>query len=789
MADTIRDVIIRIGIQQRDAKLAAPDLSAWTKTYQDAFDKLQIPKPNFELIESPAITAMDAVLKRTDEVRIAYQALFEDIRAGFQAASTAAVPSQTTRPTVSPSTAVDAVGVVPSHSGGGESNPEATGLRKQLRDLQDYIDALEKARKAESGPDPFLEQLLAQREAIRAEIAELERLYEARKNEERDAAGSSRNGRDEFNARAYSERKASGRYGAITGTAAEIQTAAAAASKAIGKGNVGEAEQQLKKLEEALGRAGKQATVFGTDASKAALTAAQATRDSTLQMIEDRKKQITVNEKAAETFKKVAVSERIGAYKRGQEAERAKEAEEAANKIEAANKKQQASFNIVAESTRAAGEGAFRAARGIVLLTSTADDLQAWLDKLRVVQGGWDVFSGGLSTIQHVAKGLKAMTDAGGIWVVMSTNMARAQAFLTATITATQMAASRLVVLMGGPVVATAVAAIAIWGVATYAMGGFSKQADETGKDFGNLVTQAHLLREALHGLEEIKLNFGLSDELATIRKDLKTFEERYIDLSDRIGEAAKESMKIELLDVPKKLEKLDPNDKKGKEGIEAGLALMKSQEEFQRRMLMLEKEKAQAYREEQDSLQKNLEKQQQMLATTKSQLETERQRVQSIQEQLGRLNEVERLELQHLINKKKAGGTLDEAEVRRYEQLGGQFGKDEASQFFAKKGAAQAEELSKAATGKSLTGDDSVLKQRDSEFKKQSESVKKQQDEVEKRTLEIGQLIATSIERQSAMAVKLYEMVLKPYQMLVQRMEAIERGMNDAAVNRHGAR
>lgn len=590
MADTIRDVIIRIGIEQKPFKAVVPDFTAVEQAMRSA-EKL---KPSATLatnaVESPAIAGMDAVLKKAEEVRTAYQNLFEEIRRGFQSAA--------------------------------QATESANVYRSPVR-------------------------------------------------------------------------------GGVT----------------RGKGGDVSLPEFEKKLDAAL--------------------------------------------KEAEEFNKWL--------------------DDSPKRAEAWAKKQQASFNIVAESTRAAGEGAFRAARGFVLLTSSGSDLQAFLEKLRIVQGGWDVFSGGLSTIQHVAKGFKAMSDAGGVWVFMTTQMTRAQGFLTASLLATRAAAASVASFMGGPVVATAVAAVAIWGVATYAMGGFSKQSKETDRDIGNLVTTAHLLREDLHALEAVKLNFGLDDELANIRKEGRSLEQQLESIDERIGFTQKEVNDLRALDVQKKLKTLDPKD--DKDAYDAGLSLLKTQEEFQRRVINLEKEKISIFREQQSELQKNLEKQQQILATAKTQLDQERQRVQSIQESLGRLNEVERLELQRLINKKKAGGTLNEGEMSRYEQLGGQLAKPEVQDFYAKKGAKQAEELSQVTTGKSLAGAGSVLEARNTEFAKQTEILKKQRQESEQKVKELGGLIGASVEHIGALAVRLYEEVLKPTQQTERRLEQLERGLHQGQI------
>lgn len=709
MADTIRDVVIRIGIQQRDFKAVVPDYSAWIKGASDAatavqaeFSKVKSPLAT-GAVEQPSLVAMDADLKKAEEVRTSYRTLFDEIRQGFQAASTATESVQ--KSTVQP--------VIPPISGGGGKRSRAGGAtsadldfaQQQLAELDKVLSQMA-ATAAKSGKEidrAMHDQMKAMRDVLSEEI---------RTSRERIA----------------------------------IQQSAAEKFKEI---------QKSERL----------AVVNRTKDQESILAAAQ------------------------ERFKNIAASERLAAYRRGQESERAKEVEEASKRIEAANKRQQASFNIVAESTRAAGEGAFRAARGFVLLTASTDDLQAWLDKLRLVQGGWDVFSGGLSTIQHVSKALKALTDAGGVWVFVATNAARAQQFLTATFVATRTAAASLSALMGGPVVATLVAAVAVWGVATYAMGGFSKQANQTEIDLQNLVTAAHILREELHRLSSVKLNLDLADELANIQSQGRSFNDLINNIDERASLAQREINKISSLNLQDKLGKLDPSNKADKEAYETGLALMKSQEEFQRRIINLEKESVAVYKEQQSEIQRALDKQEQLLAVTKAQLDQERQRVQTIQEQIGRLNEVERIELKRLIDKRKSGGKFDEAEVRRFEQLGGQLAKDEASKFFAAKGAAQADEVSKVVTGKTLTGTDSVFQAQNAEFQKQSTAIEKQRQEVADRTKQLGGMIATSLEQQGVLTIRLYEQILKPMQVQQQRLESLERSIQQLGVGRHVAR
>ena len=721
MADTIRDVIIRIGIQQQNAKLVVPDYSATVKAAEDASTRIQAEfakiksSPAVGNVELPAIAAMDAVLKKSEEVRASYQVLFAEIRDGFQAATNAATAAKSAAAQTASAPAVPAAytsSAIPKPSGGSRprngSMPTREGIEEAKRGLAEIDAVYEHLRQETNNFATDLDKIgAAEIESIRATMAEEIRIQEQRLN---------------------------------------IHEAAAAKFKEIQK-------------------------------------------SERLAVVERVKDQEEVMKTAQERFKKIAASERLAAYKRGQEEERVKEIENAAKRVEAARRKEaaaeqarQAKINTSVEAIRSSGEGVFRAWRGAALVFSdTSDGLEKLMNNIRYAQGAWDIFSGSAQLAKGAMRAFSvvqiAATAAGGYYALALNLIAVAQTRLTAAVVVSTNAVRGFVALIGGPVVATAVAAVAIWGAATYAMGGFSKQATETSSDLGNLVSQAKLLTGALHEMQDVDLHLKLADELAKIREQIP-YEEKILGLMDRQGDVQKAILDIQKQDIPKKLQNNDD-----KVAIQAGLGLLKLQEDLQKRNLGIEKDIAQAHREQQAELQKNLEKQQQILATAKMAAEQERGRVESLQEAVGRLTEVERIELKNLIDKKNSGQELTRSETERLGQIGGSVGQDVLRSLNIKEGSPLAELLNKAFKGQALTGPGSQLGNLDAAVSKQTGLIEQQRKELEKRSEEIGKLISASLDRQGEMAERLYKQILTAIEALERRQQNMERESHQKSV------
>lgn len=553
------------------------------------------------------------------------------------------------------------------------------------------------------------------------------------------------------------------------------------------------AEQQIRELDKLLIDMGNAAEKSGKDIDKAYFESMKIMRDSLADEVKTTRDRIAVRERAAAKFKEISVKEKLAAYNRGQDAERAKEAEDAAKRIEAARRreaaaaqKHQSEINTAVEATRSAGEGFFRSLRGGALVFSdTSEGYEKLLENIRYVQGAWDVFSGSLQMGKGALRAWNvvqmAATTAGGYYA-LTLNMISGAKVRLAAVTATAAAAVRgFTAMLGGPVIATAVAAVAIWGTVTYALGGFSEQAKEADRDMANLVSTAQLLRERLHGFEDVQLGLQLQEELAN--NPLAKFDEKLASINARLHETRNAAAIFRGWSLGKPLEEASKDD------LEGALKLLHMQEQAQKSLIQLHGQKFELLRNEQNILQQNLEKQQQIAAQAKAAAEQERQKVESLQEAIGRLNEVEQLELKRLIEKKKGGKELSNEEAERFGQLGGQIGQDYARGRRIELGKDLAQALSMAFTGRNLTGQGSNLADKEHTAAEERSSLLKQRQEASQRRSDLQQEMLFELAERDRQTEKLFTQILAIIKQFERRQQQLERDVQAAGIGRHRAR
>lgn len=553
------------------------------------------------------------------------------------------------------------------------------------------------------------------------------------------------------------------------------------------------AQQQIGELDKLLIDMGNAAAKSGKEIDKAYYDSLKIMRDGLAEEVQTQRQRIDIREKAATKFKEISVKEKLAAYQRGQDADRAKEAEDAAKRIEAAKRKEaaaerfrQTQVNTAVESIRSAGEGAFRSLRGLALITADTDEgLQQLLDRVRYVQGAWDVFSGtlqvGKGAMRAFTVAQTAATEAGGYYALVLNIVSGAQAKVGATGTAATFGVRGLAAVMTGPAVTSVLAFIAVYSAATFVMGGFAKKAEETGDDLDRLSRRTLSAADTLAGLQAANLDFQLSADLASLEDKLTT-EEKILGVMDRQSEV---QLKLQ------EINKSGVNDKirSGEIGEKLGLEILQAEEELYKRSISLSKEKIQLIREEQDGLQKNVQKYQEIADKAKAAADQERGRVQSIQESIGRLNELERLQLQKVIDKKKAGGTLDAGDLQTLDKFGGQLTRDTVSKAYADKGKDFAEQLSLAFTGKGLTGGGSVLGDRERSAREAESNVQKERKRADKEIEDLAKLATNEITLTQESYKKLFLEVIKEQQRLRQDNERLAQDIHRGDVGRQGSR
>jgi hypothetical protein len=330
---------------------------------------------------------------------------------------------------------------------------------------------------------------------------------------------------------------------------------------------------------------------------------------------------------------------------------------------------------------------------------------------------------------------------------------------------------------MGGPVVTTILAFIAVYSAATFVMGGFAKKAEETGDELDSLARHTFSAADALAGLQAANLDFQLSADLASLEDQLTT-EEKILGVMDRQSEV---QLKLQEINKSGINDKIRSGEIQQKQGLE----ILQAEEELYKRSISLSKEKIQLIREEQEGLRKSVQHYEQMAAAAKVAAEQERGRVQSIQEQIGRLNELERLQLQKVIEKKKAGGTLDAGDLQTLDQFGGQLTKETVSKAYADKGKDFAEQLSLAFTGKGLTGNGSVLGDKERASREAESSLEKERKRADKEINDLAKMATDEITRTQESYKKLFMEVIKEQQRLRQDNEKLGQEIHSGSVGR----
>lgn len=489
------------------------------------------------------------------------------------------------------------------------------------------------------------------------------------------------------------------------------------------------AEQQLGALEAAfyeLGDAEKEAVAPMHDAIMAAI----ADKKAELAVAEEADR---VKTEAATRFKQIAISEKIAAFNARKATEEStaadKEAARAKKELEAATAKAQAQLNRIAGDMRSAGEGAFRAARGIALWTADSDEsLQKMIKNVAAVQGAWDIASGSINVIRGLSSAMTVASAAGGVYAVAMTQVARAQG----AVAATAIAASTAIKALWGPigaVLAVVAAALAAGAIAWRSWAASQREAEKAGepvldqmRQFGDFIRNNNQ-RTGFFDTEKAILDLQKFETAAERAKAAANIGGGLGRGKDVVGGARDDARKAS--------RRTDEENSKAVELRQSELAVNE-------KVIEREKLKLELIREQQKELDSNLEKQKGILDTAKKSYELEKSRVATIQEQLGKLDAIQEAELKRLGEKVKAG-TATEGDYARLEAYGniepvGQF----LQERNRKKGEGKENLLTPFNNGKPLTGQGSNLQDELDKYKKAADDTAKLTKETLKRAAEL---------------------------------------------------
>lgn len=445
----------------------------------------------------------------------------------------------------------------------------------------------------------------------------------------------------------------------------------------------------------------------------------------------ERIKQDELNARAAEKFKRIAESEKSAAFERAKwmEIEKANTKALAISYKESAaeSARAQAALNSITADLRSAGEGAFRAARGFALLTtSTKEGYEQLVKNIATVQGAWDVFSGGLNTLRGVSDTFRKISLEGGIATVVTAQLSRAVTGMGSAIGV----AGRFAVGALGPVgAAAAVVSLGFLGAAS-AVEAFEKNIPVITQDLREANSEFNRLSQIADESRGVAERFQLREDIAGLR-DKATATERLADLDKRRMDLAVSVRSVNLKDLADRA-------RLAQEGTpERAAALEALQQKIKETEMLgdVERERLELLREIQGELQKESQLREEILDKARAAYQAENDRVGSAQEGLGRLNEIERAELGRLGSKAQKGG-LSGGELKRLEKYSSidPSIQDYISKQYRSKGAESEGLLTPFNNGVPLTGQGSQIEEL---YKKYEEEIRRNYEAQQKAVIE----------------------------------------------------
>lgn len=356
----------------------------------------------------------------------------------------------------------------------------------------------------------------------------------------------------------------------------------------------------------------------------------------------------------------------------------------------------------IGDALKQGGEGAFTAARGFAFLfTSTDDGYKQLIANISAAQGAFDLTKGGFEIVKGGANAMSVAAASGGAYAVAMGLVAKAQAAVAITAAAAGTAVKSLF----GPI---GVGLAVLTGLLYLYKNALASSAEEEKKaaEFAKpLITDLELLSESLRKINQAKSQIDLDKELFGLDTEI-TAAEKLAKLDERRAAARKEFGAIDPANAIR-VAKSGDADSSGK-----ALEILQASGEIHKSIVDMDRERLSLLKDQQAALSQNLDKQNSIAEAAKDAANQERNRVASLQEVVGRLNAVQRAELEKLGAKVKSGEGLSEEEAKRIGELGGSVGKDFESQYFQKKGAGKENILAPFNNGVSLSGQGSKLEE-----------------------------------------------------------------------------
>ncbi len=328
----------------------------------------------------------------------------------------------------------------------------------------------------------------------------------------------------------------------------------------------------------------------------------------------------------------------------------------------------------VGDKLKATGEGALHLAKGIGFITAAnEEEIAQVLKMVAVAEGTFSAFKGGLELYKNLSELLPIVR--AGVQGVTTAETARGVAS-TAASTAS-VAGLRAVSAALGPLAIIG----AIGGAAYLAFGQMRSGASDAGKEIDDLRGKLEKSTDALVKMRNEQLG-GEADPFGKVRAGVeKEVSERALAVAENLsvvrrGAAAdreRELLAAEgMLSLQEQLLQLTFERNQLTARARAPGLGEEEQAVFIERAKAIDEQRLRILERQGEQLRRNKEEQQAAINAAREALRNEENRLRSLDEIVGRMSQIDRLEFTALGKRAKGGGQLNAGELNRIEQLGG---------------------------------------------------------------------------------------------------------------------
>lgn len=365
-----------------------------------------------------------------------------------------------------------------------------------------------------------------------------------------------------------------------------------------------------------------------------------------------------------------------------------------------------------ADSFRTAAEGALTLARSFALFTSSDKDLEVIAKRIMAIQGGIDLFRGSTDIIKGTVEGYRALTTAtkaSSTATSLATTIQLGYAGATTTATAATNGLTAAIIRnpIGLAVVGISAAAGALILYATSATSA-SKKTDDLSDAQGRLIEKMQAykalsegrLQDTIHAnsVQDERTRLELMTKHLSIQGELQRIEEErarnfgFRD-TDQLKKTAQEEERWAERYGKWADEKLKHTGQVGRDAelhvksLQDAITAYKEMDAFYSRDITSQQRKLELLQQQTAEMGQAVNQAMTMRDVVNQQLAAEKAKSSTYAEQLGRLDEMQKRDLQVLSQKAQSGQQLSREELQQLESVGGTGVREYTSEQFRQMG------------------------------------------------------------------------------------------------------